>query len=126
MSKTSILGLRTVLYPVEDLQAGKEWYSRILGISPYFDEPFYVGFNVGGFELGLDPDTSVSKPGAGGPQAYWGVEDAEKALQHLLNLGAREHGPLQDVGGGIRVASVLDPFGNPFGIIENPHFRLGG
>lgn len=126
MSETSFLGLRTVLYPVDDLQAGKEWYSRVLGISPYFDEPFYVGFNVGGFELGLDPDTSVSKPGAGGSLAYWGVEDAGRALQHLLDLGAREHRPLQDVGGGIRVASVLDPFGNAFGIIENPHFRLGG
>jgi hypothetical protein len=39
-------------------------------------------------------------------------------------LGAREHRPLQDVGGGIKVAAVLDPFGNAFGIIENPHFQL--
>lgn len=124
MSETSFLGLRTVLYPVDDLQAGKEWYSRVLGISPYFDEPFYVGFNVGGFELGLDPDTSASKPGAGGSLAYWGVEDAGRALQHLLDLGAREHRPLQDVGGGIRVASVLDPFGNAFGFVENPNFSI--
>lgn len=126
MSETSFLGLRTVIYPMDDLQAGKEWYSRVLGFPPYFDEPFYVGFNVGGFELGLNPDTSASKPGAGGPVAYWGVEDAGRALELLLKLGAREHSPLQDVGGGIRVASVLDPFGNAFGIIENPHFRPGG
>lgn len=126
MSETSFLGLRTVIYPVDDLQAGKEWYSRVLGFPPYFDEPFYVGFNVGGFELGLNPDTSVSKPGAGSPLAYWGVEDASHAVARLLDLGAREHLPLQDVGGGIKVASVLDPFGNAFGIIENPHFRLGG
>ena len=126
MSETSFLGLRTVIYPVDDLQAGKEWYSRALGFPPYFDEPFYVGFNVGGFELGLNPDTSEMKPGAGGALAYWGVEDAGRAVAHLLNLGAREHLPLQDVGGGIRVASVLDPFGNAFGIIENPNFRLGG
>ena len=130
MSETSFLGLRTVIYPVDDLQAGKEWYSRVLGFPPYFDEPFYVGFNVGGFELGLDPDIAskpgASKPGADGPLAYWGVEDAGRAYERLLALGAREHQPLQDVGEGIRVASVLDPFGNAFGIIENPHFRLGG
>lgn len=125
MDEKPFLGLRTVIYPVDDLQAGKAWYSRILGFPPYFDEPFYVGFNVGGYELGLDPDTSVARPGAGGPLAYWGVEDAAGALERLLSLGAREHRSLQDVGGGIRVASVLDPFGNALGIIENPHFQLG-
>lgn len=125
MDSRPILGLRTVLYPAADLQAAKEWYSRVLGFPPYFDEPFYVGFNVGGFELGLDPDGG-SKPGADGALAYWGVEDAARELERLLSLGAREHRPLQDVGGGIKVASVLDPFGNAFGIIENPHFRYGG
>lgn len=124
------LGLRTVIYPMADLQAGKEWYSRVLGFPPYFDEPFYVGFSVGGFELGLDPNISSkpapAEPGAGGVVAYWGVENAARELERLLSLGAREHHALQDVGEGIRVASVLDPFGNAFGIIENPHFRLGG
>ena len=125
MDSRPFLGLRTVLYPAGDLQAAKEWYSRVLGFPPYFDEPFYVGFNVGGFELGLDPDAR-SKPGADGALAYWGVEDAARELERLLSLGAREHQPLQEVGGGIKVASVLDPFGNAFGIIENPHFQYGG
>jgi hypothetical protein len=31
---------------------------------------------------------------------------------------------VQDVEEGILLASVLDPFGNVFGIIENPHFSL--
>jgi predicted enzyme related to lactoylglutathione lyase len=122
--ENTFLGLRTAVYPVTDLGAARDWYARILGIAPYFDEPFYVGFNVGGYELGLDPDASASKPGADGPLAYWGVEDAAGALKRLLSMGAREHRPLQEVGGGIKVASVLDPFGNAFGIIENPHFRL--
>jgi len=39
-------------------------------------------------------------------------------------MGARPHEPLQDVGDGIKVASVLDPFGNVVGLIENPHFKL--
>jgi catechol 2,3-dioxygenase-like lactoylglutathione lyase family enzyme len=124
MADTPFLGLRTAVYPVTDLQAARDWYARILGFPPYFDEPFYVGFNVGGYELGLDPDTAASQPGEDGPHAYWGVEDAAAALARLLSLGAREHRPLQEVGGGIKVASVLDPFGNAFGIIENPHFRL--
>jgi predicted enzyme related to lactoylglutathione lyase len=119
-----IQGLRTALYPAPDLARAKAWYTEAFGVAPYFDEPFYVGFNVGGYELGLDPDTSASKPGADGPHAYWGVEDAAGALKRLLEMGAREHRPLQEVGGGIKVATVLDPFGNAFGIIENPHFRL--
>jgi catechol 2,3-dioxygenase-like lactoylglutathione lyase family enzyme len=51
-----VLGLRTAIYPVPDLAAGKAWYSRVLGREPYFDQPFYVGYAVGGFELGLIPD----------------------------------------------------------------------
>ena len=121
-----IQGLRTAIYPTPDLARGKEWYRQVLGRDPYFDEPFYVGFNVGGFELGLDPDTSEGAPGAGGVTVYWGVEDAGAALARLLRLGAREHSAVREVGGGIKVGTVLDPFGNVFGIIENPHFKLEG
>jgi predicted enzyme related to lactoylglutathione lyase len=114
-----ILGLRTAIYPAPDLAAAKAWYAKVLGVAPYFDEPFYVGFSVGGFELGLLPDAT---PGADGPQPLWGVADAEAACRRLLELGARALNPVSDVGGGIRVAAVVDPFGNRFGIIENPHF----
>jgi predicted enzyme related to lactoylglutathione lyase len=114
-------GLRTVIYTVPDLVAAKAWYSRILGIEPYFAEVFYVGFQVGGFELGLDPDMGDAGQG-GGVVAYWGVADAGAAQANLLEQGARAHEPVRDVGGGIRVATVKDPFGNVFGVIENPHF----
>lgn len=112
-------GLRTAIYPVTDLAAGKTWYGRVLGADPYFDEPFYVGFAVGGFELGLVPDGT---PGATGVQVYWGVPDAPAELARLETLGATVHEPVKDVGGGIKVGSVADPFGNVLGIIENPHF----
>ena len=115
-------GLRTVIYHVDNLSRAKEWYSAILGITPYFDEPFYVGFNVGGFELGLDPDMGSAAKGTN-VVAYWGVEDAKAAYQRVLESGAEKHTEPQDVGGGIIVASVLDPSGNVFGIIENPHFK---
>lgn len=86
----------------------------------YFDQPFYVGFDVGGFELGLVPDGT---PGTAGPQPLWGVANAADALDLLIALGAEVLDALQDVGEGIRVAAVLDPFGNRLGIIENPHFK---
>jgi predicted enzyme related to lactoylglutathione lyase len=126
MDTQSLLGLRTAIYHVDDLEKAKAWYSAVLATAPYFDEPFYVGFNVGGYELGLNPDLSRVKPGAGGTVVYWGVTDAGAALARLLDLGARPHEEIQDVGQGIRVASVLDPFGNVLGIIENPNFKLEG
>lgn len=122
MKSASFLGLRTVIYPVKDLAKARSWYTDVLGIKPYFDEPFYVGFNVGGFELGLDPDTSAQPPGAAGGVAYWGVENADEAWARLLKQGATPASPVREVGGGIRVATVKDPFGNVFAIIENPHF----
>ena len=119
----SFLGLRTAIYHAPELAKGKAWYSKILGIEPYFDQPFYVGFNVASYELGLDPDPS-SSAGSGGVIVYWGVPDTNAALKRLLSLGATERTNVQDVGEGILVATVLDPFGNIFGLIENPHFKL--
>lgn len=116
-----ILGLRTAIYPVPDLAAGKAWYSQVVGQPPYFDEPFYVGFSVGGFELGLIPDGT---PSVDGVQAYWGTPDAAAEVTRLTGLGATIHDPVKDVGGGIKVASLRDPFGNLFSIIENPQFDL--
>lgn len=116
-----ILGLRTAIYPTPDLARGKVWYCQVLGKKPYFDQPFYVGFSVGGFELGLIPD---GEPGTAGVQVYWGVSSAEEDQARLVNLGAVVHEPVKDVGEGIKVASFRDPFGNLFSIIENPHFKM--
>lgn len=117
-------GLRTVIYHVNDLEKAKVWYSDVLGKPPYFDQPFYVGFNVGGFELGLDPDMSGVSNG-NNAVAYWGVADAAVAFKQILGLGAQKQDDLRDVGEGILVATVTDPFGNVFGIIENPNFKIG-
>jgi predicted enzyme related to lactoylglutathione lyase len=115
-----ILGLRTAIYPAPDIQRAKEWYEKVLNRKPYFDQPFYVGFAVGGFELGLIPDGTV---GTSGAQPLWGVANADQAFARLVELGASPLEPVKDVGDGIRVAAVQDPFGNRFGIIENPHFK---
>ncbi len=116
-------GLRTAVYHVDDIDAAKKWYANILGLQPYFDQPFYVGFNVGGYELGLDPDATGVVSG-NQHVAYWGVDDVEAVREQLLAAGAKKGTEIQDVGEGIRVATVLDPFGNTLGIIENPHFKL--
>ena len=119
-----LLGLRTVIYKVADVAKAKNWYTDIFGITPYFDEPFYVGYNVGGYELGLDPDTKKQKPGAGGSMAYWGVKDLKATLKTLEGRGVKVVRKAQDVGEGILVAAIEDPFGNHIGLIENPHFKL--
>ncbi len=116
-----ILGLRTAIYPTADLDGARRWYSELLGQEPYFNEPFYVGFSVGGFELGLLPD---GQAGTTGPQPLWGVADIEVAYERLLKLGATALERIADVGGNIKVAAVKDPFGNRFGIIENPNFNV--
>jgi predicted enzyme related to lactoylglutathione lyase len=118
------LGLRTAIYHVNDIEKGKAWYAEVLGLQPYFDQPFYFGFNVGGYELGLQPVDAAGAAKADGVVAYWGVQDAEAAHRRMLELGATAHEAVQDVGEGIKVATVKDPFGNVFGIIENPHFKI--
>ena len=117
-----LLGLRTVIYNAPDLARMKAWYSDAFGIAPYFDEPFYVGFDVGGYELGLDPNGGHT--GAGGATAYWGVANLDAALAHVTARGGVPVAPAQDVGEGIRVATIADPAGNVIGLIENPHFKL--
>jgi len=120
----NILGLRTAIYHVPDLTRAKQWYSAAFGVQPYFDEAFYVGFNIGGFELGLDPNPSGGRPGPGGVVAYWGVPDIEAAVRYFIAAGGMPVVPVQDVGGDIRVATIADPFGNLIGLIQNPHFAL--
>lgn len=117
------LGLRTATYDSKDLAKAKAWYSNVLGTQPYFDQPFYVGFNVGGYELGLVPLANAGENRHAAGVAYWGVEDARAAYQRLVDLGATPLEPVQDVGEGILVGTVHDPFGNVLGIIQNPHFK---
>ncbi|WEF31619.1 VOC family protein [Pseudoduganella chitinolytica] len=114
-----IKGLRTAIYPAPDLAAAKAWYAQVFGVQPYFDQPFYVGFNIGGFELGLLPDGT---PGTAGTQVYWGVDDIEAEVARIVALGASVHSAVQDVGDSILTAELADPFGNVLGLIQNPHF----
>ena len=117
---THFRGAYTIKYAVPDLAAAKAFYTKATGVDPYFDEPFYVGFNIGGYELGLDPNAQHT--GAGGTLAYWGVADIAKTMDHMKSIGAEISSPPHNVGDGIKVGSIHDPFGNVIGIIENPQF----
>jgi len=102
---------------VDDLQKARDWYSKVTGATPYFDEPFYVGFDIAGYELGLDPELAGSGNGEHSV-AYWSVDDIETAVESLTSQGAEIVTAVQGVGDGIRVAVVSDPFGNHIGLIE--------
>ena len=121
--KTTILGLRTTIYKVTDIIKAKEWYTKAFLTKPYFEEPFYVGYNISGYELGLKPEKKSTKKKTG-VISYWGVENIKAEYKRFIALGALEHETPQNVGGDIMVASVIDPWGNVIGLIYNPHFKL--
>lgn len=124
MEKTEFLGLRTTIYKVGDINKAKEWYSKAFGVQPYFDQPFYVGFNIGGFELGLQPEKAPTKNKTESVVAYWGVHDIHETYKKMIDIGATENEKPYRVGGEITTATVQDPFGNVVGLIFNPGFRL--
>src|SRR5437868_4688984 len=102
------LGLRTIIYKVPDLAKAKAWYSEVFTTKPYFDEPFYIGFEIGGYELGLQPDNGERVTG-NNIETYWGVEDIHKSYSRMIELGAKEIAKPNNVGGSIEVAIVKDP-----------------
>ena len=122
--KNKILGLRTVIYKVSDIEKAKEWYTKVFLIKPYFDESFYVGYNIAGYELGLQPEEKAPKNKGENVVTYWGVEDIEAEYKRFLSLGAKEHEAPQNVGDEIMVAAVKDPWDNIIGLIYNPEFKL--
>lgn len=122
--RSNMKGLRTTIYQVNDINAAKEWYASAFKTDPYFDEPFYVGFNIGGYELGLQPDDTAPDSKTKTVISYWGVDDIQKTYDYLLSIGAKANENPTNVGGEIVIATVLDPWGNILGIIYNPEFRI--
>ena len=111
-------GIKTIIYPVKDIAQAKKLYSKLLGIEPFLDEAYYVGFRVGDQEIGLDPNGHNA--GMTGPVGYWHVNDIKKSLQLLLDAGAKAVQEVKDVGGGKLIASVKDADSNIMGLIQLP------
>jgi predicted enzyme related to lactoylglutathione lyase len=108
--------LRTVVYHAKDIVKAKIWYIALTGVQPYFDEPFYVGFDINGCELGLDADYTGITQG-NHSTAYWSVDDIYAAVDKAVSLKAIIIIPVTNVGGSIETALVEDPFGNQVGFI---------
>jgi predicted enzyme related to lactoylglutathione lyase len=112
-----ITGIRTITIPVRDLGAATALYTTLLGVKPYVDQPYYVGFRPEGApEVGLDPNGHAQ--GLTGPITYWRVDDVKAALATLTEAGATEQQPVRDVGGGHLTASVRDTDGNVIGLYQ--------
>ncbi len=122
--KNTFLGLRTTIYKVDDLKKAISWYTKAFHTEPYFNEPFYVGFNIAGYELGLIPDETPAEKKVDGVNTYWGVDNVEEEHKRLIEMGATGYEEPHNVGGELVVGSVKDPWGNTLGLIYNPEFKL--
>jgi predicted enzyme related to lactoylglutathione lyase len=109
-------GIKTIIYPVKDLASAKALFTKLLGVEPSMDEPYYVGFRVAGQDVGLDPHGHSR--GMTGPVAYWNVDDIKSSVKALLDAGADEVEGVKDVGGGKLTAMVKDADGNVIGLIQ--------
>lgn len=124
IDKTPILGLRTAIYKVNDIEKARDWYEKAFETQAYFDEPYFVGFNIGGYELGLQPEEGPKGEKIESVVAYWGVEKIQEVYDRLILLGATENEKPYNPGGEMMTATLKDPFGNVIGLIYNPYFKL--
>ena len=106
-------GVKTVVYPVKDIAKAKELFRELLGVEPYADAPYYVGFKVDNQDIGLDPNGHKE-----GVTAYYHVDDIENSLKALVAAGAKIIQEIKDVGDGRLIASVKDENDNIIGLVQ--------
>ena len=107
-------GIKTVIYPVKDVPKATTLFRKLLGVEPYADQPYYVGFKIGDQDIGIIPNGQNA-----GMTAFYHVDDIKTSLQTLLDAGAEIIQDLKDVGGGRLVASAKDNDGNIIGLVQN-------
>ena len=108
-------GIGTIIYHVNDIAKSKVLFSELLGVEPYADAPYYVGFKVGNQDIGLDPNGHKE-----GMTAYYHVDDIKKSLKSLMDAGAKIIQEIRDVGGGRLIAAIKDADGNIIGLLQDP------
>jgi len=115
MNKINNQGIKTIIYPVKDIERAKSFYTKLLGVTPYVDSADYVGFKVGDQDIGLDPNYHKS-----GPVGYYHVSDINESLRLLIDAGGQVQQDVVDVGGGKLIATAKDADGNIIGFIQLP------
>lgn len=107
-------GIKSVVYPASDLAKAKAMFGAALNAEPIMDEPYYVGFQVNGTDIGLDPHGHKS-----GAVVYYHVDDIKGTLRTLVDAGAEVDTDVKDVGGGRQIAAVKDADGNLIGLLQD-------
>jgi predicted enzyme related to lactoylglutathione lyase len=107
-------GVRTIIYPVKDMARAKMQFRTLMGVDPYEDQPYYIGFKVGNQDIGLVPNSPEA-----GMTAFYHVDDIKQSLQSLQEAGSQTLREITDVGGGRLVASARDADGNIIGLIQD-------
>ncbi|HTJ13295.1 MAG TPA: VOC family protein [Dinghuibacter sp.] len=106
-------GIKIILYPVKDVVEAKATFQQFLGVEPYADQPYYVGFKVGGQDVGLVPGNPEK-----GMTPFYDVADIKASLQVLVDAGAEVIQDVKNVGGERLIASVRDKSGNLIGLVQ--------
>lgn len=106
-------GVKSIVYPVQNIEQAKAFYTKLFGLPPYVDSAYYVGFKIGDLDIGLDPNGHTA-----GMTVYYRVDDIQQSLQALLDAGAQILQEIKDIGGGGLIASVKDAAGNIIGLIQ--------
>ena len=91
--------IQLIVFPVSDVEKAKKFYDTYLGVEPYVDGHYYVGYKVGDLEIGLDPNGKAVV-------SYIDTDDIEASLKTLKDAGAEVEMEPKDVGGGLTVAQV--------------------
>lgn len=119
-----------MVFPVDDFDGAKAWYSKVFGLAPYMDTPAYAEFRVGDYQhefgllnVAMSGGFAEAPKSPGGAMVYWYVDDAEAQVARLVGLGATIKDPPRDFGQGFIGASVFDPFGHILAVMNNPHYR---
>lgn len=135
----SLRGFSTINFWAEDVAAAAAWYSKFLGLDPYFEQSgpdgklAYAEFRIGDYqhELGIidaryRPSTTTTGQEPDGPSGavmHWHVDDLDETVETLISMGATVYQPITKRGdAGFVTASVIDPFGNVLGVMTNPHY----
>ena len=106
-------GIKTILYPVKDMTQAKTLFCKLLGVEPYADQPYYVGFKIGDQDIGLVPNNPEA-----GVAAFFHVDDIKSSLQILIDAGAAIIQDIKNVGGERLIASVRDKDNNIIGLVQ--------